>query len=117
MLPEKLSSSLLWILAIILVMGASAFSTWRTVALENQVRNSKATIARMKLEHEAAIIATNEAWQDRKVIYERAKERLCEAEKKIGENSGFCDMDIPDDLRLLWEKPGDHPSSGIQSAP
>lgn len=116
MLSEKLSKFILWGLVVILVMGASAFSTWRTVALENQVKNSREIIARMKLEHEAAIIAANEAWQDRKVIYERAKERLCEAERKIGENSGFCDMDIPDDLRLLWEKPGDHPDSGIQSA-
>lgn len=116
MLSEKIKQYFLWFL---LFIGATAFSGylgWKTSHLQNEIMSQKNLIARMKLEHEAATIAVNEAYQEKREIYERAKDRLCEAEKKLGDNFGFCNMDIPDDIRLLWEKSNPTTESLIQSS-
>lgn len=116
-ISEKLSSSILWVVAIVLVMATSSFFTWRTNSLQKKIDRADEIIAIMKLEHQAAIIASKDASLGRREVYEQAKDKLCRAETALGENSVFCDMPIPDDLRLLWEKPDDHVAShNIHSA-
>lgn len=104
MLQEKTTNAILWLVVFLLIISVCGIMMWYTGKLQSEIANQKTMIAKMRLEHEAATIAVNEAYQERREIYERAKDRLCEAEKKIGDNYGFCDMDIPDDLRLLWDK-------------
>lgn len=111
MLSEKLSSSILWTVAIILVMAVSAFFNYRTNILQKKIDRADEIIALMKLEHQAAIVAAHDANLSRREIYEQAKDKLCRAETAMGQNSVFCDMPIPDDLRLLWEKPDGHVAS------
>lgn len=110
-ISEKLSSTILWIIAIVLVMGVSAFFNYRTTALQKKIDRADEIIAIMKLEHQAAIIASHDAALGRRQVYEQAKDKLCRAETAMGQNSVFCDMPIPDDLRLLWEKPDGHVAS------
>lgn len=107
---------MLWFAVLILVMGVCGFMFRYTGQLQTEITEQKNMIAKMRLEHEAATIAVTEAYQERREIYEKAKERLCEAEKKIGDNYGFCDMDIPDDLLLLWEDAGNAREHGLPSA-
>lgn len=105
----------MWVIFLILATGLSGFFGWEISQLQDEIESQKDIIARMKLEHEAATIAVNEAYQEKREIYEKAKDRLCEAEKKLGNNFGFCDMDIPDDL-LLWKDNTPTAESIIQSS-
>lgn len=116
MVQERTSNVILWLVAIVLIICVCGFMIWYTGILQSEIAKQKNMIVKMRLEHEAATIAVNEAYQERREIYERAKDRLCEAEKKIGDNYGFCDMDIPDDLLLLWEKAMPTTEHGLQSS-
>lgn len=115
LLSTKTQNTLLWILAIVLLSGVSWFVIKQTIAMQKKIDRANDTIAMMKLEHEAAIVATQEANSSRRQIYEIAKERLCKAETALGNNSVFCDMPIPDDLRLLWQKPSPSETAHVQS--
>lgn len=116
MLSEKMSSTILWLVVIILVGGIAAFFNWRTGILQEKIDRADGIIAMMKLEHEAARIAANDAKLGRQEVYEQAREKLCRAETALGNNSVFCDMPIPDDLRVLWDKPDHAADDHIQSA-
>lgn len=116
LLSSKTQNALLWILAIILLCFISWYFRQTTTALQKKIDTANETIAIMKLEHEAARIAANDAKIGREEVYEMAKEKLCKAETAINGNSVFCDMVIPDDFKLLWKKPGHTATDHIQPA-
>lgn len=116
MLSEKTTSTILWLIVICLLGGLAAFFNWRTGLLQEKIDRADEIIAIMKLEHEASRIAAKDAELGRREVYELAKEKLCRAETALGNNSVFCDMPIPDDVRLLWEKPDHAADDHVQSA-
>lgn len=118
-LSSKTQSTILWMIAVALLCFVSSYVISHITIMQKKIDRANETIAFMKLEHEAAIVAANDANLDRKQIYETARENLCRAETALGNNSVFCDMPIPDDIRLLWEKSHDHASDKcpLQSTP
>lgn len=102
MIWGKIKKYGLWILAGFGIAAISFYINSRVDYLQGKLIEADATIDTMKKEHNKAIIAVNEAFKERKEIYEQAKERLCEAERRIGQNSAFCEQSIPDDL-MLWK--------------
>lgn len=105
-------------LAILLAFLITAFSVWKTNMIDKSVAETQRQIeeAKAKLktayeiidkmhdEHDAALEAANTALKERMEIYEAARDRICEAEKRINGNSAFCDQLVPDDIVRLWKE-------------
>lgn len=95
------------------------FANWKADMVESEIAeanrkveeaNAKlvatgAIIQKMHDEHEAALESANAALRERIKIYETARERICEAEKRIGGHSDFCNQFVPDDITgLLYDE-------------
>lgn len=105
-------------LAILLAILITAFSIWKTNLIDKNVADTQRQIeeanAKLKTayeiidkmhdEHDAALEAANAAMKERMEIYEAARDRICEAEKRINGNSAFCDQLVPDDIVRLWKE-------------
>lgn len=105
-------------LAILLAILITAFSVWKTSLIDKSVADTQRQIeeanAKLKTayeiidkmhdEHDAALEAANTALKERMEIYEAARDRICEAEKRINGNSAFCDQLVPDDIVRLWKE-------------
>lgn len=108
-----------WIygIAILLACLITAFSIWKTNLIDKSVAETQRQIEeanarlgeaykiidKMHTEHDAALEAANTALKERIEIYEAARDRICEAEKRINGNSTFCDQLVPDDIVRLWK--------------
>lgn len=118
--------------AIALFILCISFANWKTDLVSSEIAKAKNEIAETKAklntayeiidkmhdEHEAALETANAALKERLEIYETARERICEAEKKIGGNTDFCNQLVPDDIIMLWRAQDAARLSGrnIQSA-
>lgn len=106
------------IIGILIILGSTMVSIWKTNAVEAKLVNAEKKIARanerlktanaiikqMHDEHDAAIQLANTALKERMEIYQNARERICEAEKRIGSNTDFCNQLMPDDIVRLWQE-------------
>lgn len=114
-IPDKVWLGLGGALLLILCI---AFSNWQAgrintqiIDAQNKIDQAEAKlntayeiIDKMHTEHDAALEAANQALKDRVDIYEAARDRICEAEKRINGNSKFCDQLVPDDIVRLWKE-------------
>lgn len=106
------------VLGIGVILGSTAISIWKTNSVERKLVSAEKKIARanerlktanaiikqMRSEHASAIQLANTALKERMEIYENARERICEAEKRIGGNTDFCNQLMPDDIVRLWKE-------------
>lgn len=104
--------------AILLFILCIAFSNWQAKQVSTQISDAKNKIEKaeaklntayeiidkMHTEHDAALEAANQALRERVEIYEAARDRICEAEKRINGNSKFCNQLVPDDIVRLWKE-------------
>lgn len=118
MLSEGLKKVGIGLIGIAIILGSTALSIWKTNSVERKLVNAEKKIARanerlktanaiikeMRSEHTAAIQLANTALKERMEIYENARERICEAEKRIGSNTDFCNQLMPDDIVQLWKE-------------
>lgn len=107
-----------WSLGILLFGLIVVFSIWKTNLInasiadtQRQINEANARLAtayeiidKMHDEHDAALEAANIALKERMEIYEAARDRICEAEKRIGGNTDFCSQLVPDDIVRLWKE-------------
>lgn len=107
-----------WGLGILLFGLIVVFSIWKTNLInasiadtQRQINEANARLAtayeiidKMHDEHDAALEAANIALKERMEIYEAARDRICEAEKRIGGNTDFCSQLVPDDIVRLWKE-------------
>lgn len=119
-----------WIygIAILLACLITAFSVWKTKLIDKNMAETQQKIEeantrlaeaykiidKMHTEHDAALEAANIALKERMEIYEAARDRICEAEKRINGNSAFCDQLVPDDIVRLWKEQDSARMSGNQ---
>lgn len=104
--------------AALLVLLCLAFSNWQAKQVSTQISDAKNKIEKaeaklntayeiidkMHTEHDAALEAANQALRERVEIYEAARDRICEAEKRISGNTDFCSQLVPDDIVRLWKE-------------
>lgn len=107
-----------WGLAVLLAITVIAYSNWQTRLIDKSMADTQQKIEqantrlaeaykiidKMHDEHDAALEAANAALKERMEIYEAARDRICEAEKRINGNSAFCDQLVPDDIVRLWKE-------------
>lgn len=74
---------------------------------DEQLEKKEERISQMHTEHALAIQAASEALKLRKEISEHERQRMCEAERILGNNPEYCRQPVPDDVRLLWQSETD----------
>lgn len=92
-------------LMVITLFGmAISLSECRDQAFQAKIEESERKLQEMADEHARSIEIAQRAMARREEVLEREREKVCRAQAAMGENSDFCDMDIPDSLRLLFEE-------------
>lgn len=103
---------------VLLVCLAFGLSIWKASSIDarmdeaqrqideanTRLKTAYDIIDKMHTEHDTALEAANTALKERMEIYEAARDRICEAEKRIHGNSNFCDQLVPDDIVRLWKE-------------
>lgn len=91
-------------LIILLFVLSVALSEWRDSVFQEKIDHAENEMREMARDHARAMDAAQKAMAAREAVLEREREKICRAQKTLGNNPDFCAMPLPDDVRLLFRE-------------
>lgn len=92
---------------------AISLSECRDRAFQAKIDEAESKLKAMTEEHARSMEIAQRAMARREEVLEREREKICRAQEAMGENSDFCDMPLPDGLRLLFNEEAGSEAGGL----